>query len=153
MAGAAVVAANHNPGYIAGLPGAPQLDLAVGPQFERFDGLESPPLDNPAGRQRTDYFPTGPRPGQACGTPDVYTPGPISGVVGTLDGQPYPVSDRLHRAQGGYTAAKAPTVQWRLGVGQYGPSALGAQQTVVQSEITSNPPVPGDLASIIAGLA
>lgn len=149
MAGSAVLL---NAGALIG-PQVPQADVAVGPNFERFDGLSQPELENPAKRGQTDYYPEGPRPGQAIGTPDVYTPGPISGVVGTVGGQPLPTSDRIQRPPGGYTPSLTPSVQQRTGVGQYGPSALGAAQTVQLSEITSNPPVPGDLASIIAGLA
>jgi hypothetical protein len=153
MAGAVLVAAM--PGFEVG-PTNAQTDNAVGPDFERFDGLSQPPLQNaPAPKDGRLRFiaPGGPRPGQADTTEQTYTPGPISGVVGTVDGQPLTVGDRLHREPGGYTPSKTPSIQRRLGVGQAGPSALGADQTVFLSEITSNPPIPGDLTSIIAGLA
>lgn len=98
---------------------------------------------------------TGPRPGQS-NQPfgQVYTEGPLQGVVGTLGGQPLAVvvGDRIHRPTGDYTHSKWPTVQQRLGVGQYGPSELGVAQTVALSEITNSPPVPGDLTAILAGL-
>jgi hypothetical protein len=155
-------------------------DLAVAANFERFDGLGPPPLasgPNPVGGQAglpldapaaSDPSNGGtgfgadfgfnepghyPRPGQ-INQPlgQVYTQGPLQGVVGTLGGQPLPVSDRIHRPEGDYTKAKAPTIQWRLGVGQKGPSELGLAQTVTQSEFTNNPPVPGELTGILAGL-
>lgn len=96
-----------------------------------------------------------PRPGgsdQPLG--QVYTEGPLQGVVGTLGGQPLAVvvGDRIHRPTGDYTHSKWPTIQGRLGVGQYGPSELGVAQTVALSEITNAPPVPGDLTAILAGL-
>jgi hypothetical protein len=136
-------------------PNNPQLTLAVAPDFERFDGLDIP-ADHPAavsdgsGRPGDNYGPT-PRPGgldQQTG--QVYTPGPLRGVVGTVGGQPLPVSDRVHRPAGSITRVQTPQMQWRLGVGQN--TSAGAQQTVQLSEITSNPPQPGDLTSIIAGL-
>jgi len=71
-------------------------------------------------------------------------------VVGTVGAQPLTVSDRIHRTAGGITRVNTPQIQWRLGVGQN--TSAGAQQTVQLSEITSNPPQPGDLTSIIAGL-
>jgi hypothetical protein len=152
MAGAILVPA----GMIVS-PDVPQTDYAVGPNFERFDGLGQPLLENPAGRDRTDYYPAGPRPGQSAGTPDVYTQGPISSPTGTLGGQPLPVSPRIKRSvvsgPGTVTLVNSPSVQFRTGVGQHGPSSLGAANTVALSEITSSPPVPGDLTSIIAGLS
>lgn len=133
------------------VPAAGGTDLAVAPDFERFDGLTQ--LDNPAGQGRPMYGATGagnPRPGQSVDTAKVYTPGPISGVVGTLGGQPLPTSDRIHRAPGSYQASRGVgTMQFRLGVGQNNP---GVQQTVALSQITNNPPIPGDISGIIAGL-
>lgn len=145
------------------VPGNPPIDLAVAPNFERFSGVEnSPVLDHPATSRPDDTTGTGaaygwgemgryPRPGQ-IDQPigQVYTAGPLAGTVGTVGGQPLPTSPRITRPAGNYTGVIAPTVQWRLGVGQN--PAAGAQQTVALSEITSNPPVPGDLTSIIAGL-
>lgn len=155
MAGIVLLAAN--PGMIVGGEGAPQLDQAVGADFERFDGLgrlDHPPAEAGAGPHLYEVESDYPRPGQLNQpTGQVYTPGPVSGVVGTFDGQPLPTSDRIHREPGGYTPSKTPSVQMRLGVGQYGPSSLGADQTTFLSEISNNPPVPGDLTSIIAGLA
>lgn len=147
MAGAAVLL---NAGELIG-PAVPQSDTAVAENFQRFDGLATGV--NPAGRQRTQYFNDGPRPGQALDTPDVYTPGPLSTTVGTLGGQPLPVSPRIQdRATGQVTLVNTPSVQTRLGVGQRGPSELGVAQTVQLSEVTNNPPVAGDLTGILAGL-
>ena len=131
------------------VPQSAPVDLAVASDFERFDGLT--PLDHPAGQPGVAGSAN--RPGQSQTTPDVYTPGPIAGVVGTLGGQPLPVSDRIHRGPGQTQEVNTPQMQWRLGVGQVGPSSLGVAQTVALSEITSSPPVPGDLTSILAGLS
>lgn len=146
-------------------PNVPQLDLAVAPNFERFDGLDIPDT-NPAGGQDSDTIAAGwaygfdqpgqyPRPGQTGTNPQdqVYTPGPLKGVVGVVGGQPLAaagVSDRIHAQNGQYTPGKTHSIQQRLGVGQ---ANQGAAQTVQLSEITNNPPQPGDLTSIIAGLA
>lgn len=163
MAGALLVPA----GQIIS-PLVPQMDLAVAPNFERFDGLDVPNT-NPAAAA-VDAGGTGqgydygfdvpgryPRPGQT-GTPtqdQVYSPGPLKGVVGTIGGQPLAaagVSDRIHRPPGDYSPGKTHSIQFRLGVPQTSNvSERGAAQTVQLGEITSNPPVPGDLASIISG--
>ncbi len=142
------------------VPGAPQADLAVASNFERFDGIEQPPLENPA----ADFPDSGgsmglgadygqsPRPGQHNQpTGQTYTEGPLSGVVGVLGGQPLPVADAIHRPTGVTTLVNAPTIQFRQGVGQRGPSELGVAQTVTLSQLTNNPPEPGDLTSILAG--
>lgn len=149
-------------GMIIG-PEVPQTENAVAANFERFDGLSSPPLENPAAASPDDAAVGGaqygwdipgdsPRPGQSDQPlGQVYTPGPISGVVGTVGGQPLPVSERIYRDAGNYTKSRTPSVQMRIGVGQHGPSELGVAQTVQLSEITNNPPQPGDLTSILAG--
>jgi len=142
----------------------PQLDLAVAPNFERFDGLTLP-NDHPAtndperscpgfgvdyGANVPGHYP---RPGN-MNTPmadQVYTPGPIKGVVGTIGGQPLSgarVSDRINRPPGDYTRSKTHSIQFRTGVGQ---NNQGMAQTVTLSEITNSPPQPGDITSIIAG--
>lgn len=147
-----------------GIPGAiPQLppegnqpDLNVAANFERFDGIDQPALEHPAGT--LDGNPLGasygatPRPG-ALNQPSgqVYTPGAVSGVVGVLGGQPLPVADwRYHTGEA--TLTTAPGIQFRQGVGQRGPSELGAAQTTMLAGITNNPPQPGDLSAIIAGV-
>lgn len=95
-----------------------------------------------------------PRPGQSDQPlGQVYTEGVLQGVVGTLGGQPLPVSNRIYKGTGDYTRSRTPSVQFRTGVGQNGPSALGVAQTVQLSEITNAPPQPGDLTSILAGLS
>lgn len=136
------------------VPGTPQADQAVAANFERFDGLSQPPLENPAygvnayGDAGTGCNPRTGQLGQPAG--QVYTPGPISGVVGVVGGQPLPVAACINRAPGlgDYTKVISPGVQHRFGVGQ---AYQGAAQTVALSEITGNPPQPGDLTSIIAG--
>ena len=150
-------------------PLVPQGMLAVGPNFERFDGLDIPDT-NPATADPTsggtgmgaDYGMNVaghyPRPGN-MNTPvteQVYTPGPLRGTVGTVDGQPLGLvtGDRIHRPGGAYSQSRTHSIQFRQGVPQASNiSGIGAQQTVTLSEITSNPPQPGDITSIIAGLA
>lgn len=146
-------------------PLVPQGQLAVAPNFERFDGLTLP-TTNPAtsdpmsggsgmgadyGFQIPGHYP---RPG-SMNTPvadQVYTPGPIRGVVGTVGGQPVELVAANHTKgmNGDYTQSKTHSIQFRKGVGQ---NNQGAAQTVALSEITNNPPQPGDLTAIIAGLA
>jgi len=125
-------------------------------------GLDHPanfdPVAGGTGGGGTQYgwqLPGGsPRPGQSNTPADqqVYTEGPLQGVVGTLGGQPLPVSNRIYKGVGSYTKSRTPSVQFRTGVGQHGPSGLGVAQTVALSEITNAPPQPGDLTSILAGL-
>lgn len=159
---------NANPGMIVS-PEVPQVDNAVAPNFERFDGLTLP-TDNPATADpmaggigtgaEFGYNVVGayPRPG-AVNTPvpeQVYTPGPLKGTVGVVGGQPRPTAGSGQYREvagstvGGYTPGKTNSIQQRLGVGQ---NNQGAAQTVQLSEITSNPPQPGDLSAIIAGLS
>ena len=132
------------------VPGEAPAELAHAANFERFDGLEIP---DTAGRDQnqlgTTYGAT-PRPGGE-NTPvseQTYTAAPIRGVVGTVGGQPLPVNDWLFRGGRGYTHSETPSIQHRLGSGQ---AYQGAAQTVALSEITNNPPIPGDLSGIIAG--
>ena len=55
-----------------------------------------------------------------------------------------------YRAQGAYTPAGAKTIGGpKMGKQNYG----GQAETVFFADLQSNPPVPGDLASIIAGLS
>ena len=142
--------------YVVPSSGAP--DLAVGANFERFDGLSQPPLDHPAaqdpmygGRGDVEAYGASPRPGQKNQpVGQEYTPGPISGVVGVVGGQPLPVAPWLYKQKvGAYTPSKTHSIQHRLGQGQ---AYQGVAQTVALSEITDNPPQPGDLTMILAGL-
>ena len=139
------------------VPSAPPPDMAVAANYEVFDGLE--PLDHPAARDsdKLNFIPVGgPRPGASNSqrTGDVYTPGPLAGVRGVIGGMPLPVAYPLTgRQMGGYTKVGSRTIQFRIGSGGRGPSALGAAQTVQLSEITNNPPQAGELSSIIAGQA
>lgn len=155
MAGALLLN-QGNPAAVVAVPTtSPVPDLAIGSNFERFDGLGQPPLENPAAAQGSSLgasYGHTPRPGE-LNQPQgqVYTPGALVGVVGVIGGEPLPVSDRLHRPPGNYTGAIAPSIQFRQGVGQRGPSELGAAQTVALAGITNNPPEPGDLSQIISG--
>jgi len=132
------------------VPGEAPAELAHAANFERFDGLEVPTTNNRDANQLGTPYGATPRPGGE-NTPideQTYTQAPIRGVVGTIGGQPLPVGDWLFRGDRGYTRSETPSVQHRLGSGQ---AYQGAAQTVALSEITNNPPVPGDLSAIIAG--
>ena len=133
------------------VPRTPPVELNHAYNFQEFDGLM--PLDNAPGEGPLGAnYGSGPRPG-ALNTPkaeQTYTAGPLSATVGTLGGQPLPVANPLYRLGRGYTPSLTPSVQHRLGVGQ---NYQGAAQTVALSEVTNNPPVPGDLSGIIAGWA
>ena len=125
------------------VPATPPAEIAVAPNYEQFDGLG--PLDHPGGGVNPGTRPGG---GETPLAEQTYTPGPLSGVVGTLGGQPLPTGDRIHRPAGTSQAVITPSVQHRLGVGQ---ANQGVAQTVALSQITGSPPVPGDLSSILAG--
>lgn len=132
------------------VPSQPPAELAHAANFEAFDGLE-PLVNNPQARYVEGPVQT---PG-AGGTPvaqQAYTTGPIPGIMGRLGGQPLPVADWHFPAGRGYS----PSTNWagdfqtrpNRGVGQ---NYQGMAQTVQLSQITGNPPVPGDITGIIAG--
>jgi hypothetical protein len=140
------------------VPGTPPADMAVATNFERFDGLDEPPLEHATGLvpEGAAYGHT-PRPGQLNTPPpeQVYTPGPISGLVGVLGGQPWPVGNRrppAANAEGQTTQAPQRIIGGPKLVlpSQHNP---GLAATVFMAEITSSPPQPGDMTSILAGLA
>jgi len=134
------------------VPGQAPAELAHASNFERFDGLEIPTTAGRDENQLGTAYGATPRPG-GVNTPVVeqtYTAAPIRGVVGTVGGQPLPVADWLYAGDRGYTPSETPSIQHRLGSGQ---AYQGAAQTVALSEITNNPPIPGDLSGIIAGWA
>lgn len=135
------------------VPATPPVELAHAANFEEFDGLETPRTNNTNQSNFGIEFGATPRPGQTQ-TPlseQTYTPGPIRGVVGKVGGQPLPVANPLYRIGRGYTPANyTQRIQSRIGVGQ---NYQGAAQTVQLSEITNNPPMPGDISAIIAGMA
>lgn len=134
------------------VPGAAPAELAHAENFERFDGLELPTTNNTdQGLFGTDQK-NNPRPG-FTDTPideQTFTAAPLRGTVGVVGGQPLPIASWLYGGGRGYTPSESPTIQFRTGVGQ---GYQGAAQTVALSEITNNPPVPGDLSGIIAGWA
>ena len=77
----------------------------------------------------------------------------MAGITGRLGGQPLPVADWLYRTRRGYTPSSnlvGAFQRTHYGVGQ---AYQGPAQTTQLSEITNNPPVPGDLSGIIAGIA
>ena len=136
------------------VPQTPPADLRVAPNYERFDGLEQ--LDNPGANDGaiafgTAYAPS-PNPGMRS-TPvgeQTYTRGPNGALVNTLGGQPLPVMQWNYQPQGSYTPAGTRTVGGpKMGRQHYN----GAAETVFFADLQSNPPVPGDLASIIAGIS
>jgi hypothetical protein len=143
------------------VPTVAQPDIAVnGAIFERFDGLDVPDT-NPASKSG-EVLPSGsdeygfdqlghyPAPGKGDTryVNQTYTRGPLKGLTNTLGGQPLPVNDWKFRGDRQYTKSKTHSIQHRMGDGQ---AYQGAAQTVQLSEITGNPPVPGDLSGIIAG--
>jgi len=141
------------------VPTVPQPDIAVAANFERFDGLDVP-ATNPATAQPDKATPVGvqktplqyrPRPGGADTPPSeqTYTQGALRGLTNTLGGQPLPVRDWKYSGGRAYTPGRTHSIQHRLGDGQ---NNGGAAQTVALSQITGNPPVPGDLSGIIAGI-
>jgi hypothetical protein len=134
------------------VPTQPPIELAIAENFQEFDGLNVPATNNTGEQPFGTPYGATPRPGQ-LNTPQneqTYTRGPMRGFVNTLGGQPLPVANWLYRTGRGYTPSVAGGIQHRLGVGQnYG----GVSQTAIMSEITNNPPVPGDLSSIISGWA
>lgn len=172
MAGALLLNGG-NPAAVPTVPTEMVLpDLKIAPNFERFDGLDVPadhpgtidPQSGGTGLGNDYGWDTGwntpglyPRPGQLDMPPQdqVYTEGPLRGLVNTIGGQPLPVRDWKYQGDGrdAFTAARAPSVQFRQGQGQRGPSELGAAQTTVLGGITNNPPEPGDLSAIIAGIS
>jgi hypothetical protein len=148
------------------VPANPPLDDAVAPNFQRFDGVDGPG-DNydahptPLGWLNYEGKGTGPKPGSG-GSPEediVYTPGPHYGITNVLGGQPYPAADwqpdgsvtpDLNR---GFTPGKTyRSPQFWLGkLGYGGQNNNGVEQTLMFSELNNNPPVPGDLATIMSG--
>jgi len=137
------------------VPSKPPAELAHATYFEAFDGLEPLEGSNNGGRLGATYDSSVPRPGQlnTPATSLAYTRGPVVGIMGRLGGQPLPVADPRFRVGRGYT----PSSNWagnfqrtHFGVGQ---NYQGVAQTVQLSEITGNPPVPGDLTGILAGLS
>jgi hypothetical protein len=141
------------------VPQTPPLETRVAENYQRFDGLDSTPYpgSNLSGLE-TPYDVT-PRPGQA-GTPgSLVDVGPgklgpnargIPGVVGSVGATPLPVADCLKKTNFETVAATQSNPNFRFGPGgQY----QGIAQTIAMSEISQNPPQPGDLASIYAGLA
>ena len=135
------------------VPTEPPAEVAHATYFEAFDGLEPLVNNDQSVSIATSYGPT-PRPGWAP-TPvaqQTYTRGPLIGVMGRLGGQPLPVASWEYRVGRGYTEganALGNFQRMHYGVGQ---NYQGAAQTTQLSEITNNPPVPGDLSGIIAGL-
>ena len=152
MSGLLVAQIPPGPGNYV-VPEEPPAELAHATYFETFDGLE--PLDNrPGATPFGASYTLTPRPG-AVNTPvaqQVYTRGPVPGITGRLGGQPLPVANWYYRVGRGFTHSfNLPGIFQRThyGVGQ---AYQGPAQTTQLSQITNNPPVPGDLSGIIAGL-
>src|SRR5215472_9126528 len=133
------------------VPATPQPDVAVAANYERFDGLE-PLANNESGVPfGANYYPSA-IPGHV-NTPvpqQSYTRSPSGGVVGTVGGQPLPIGQWNYRGPGDYSRAGTRTVggpkrgqQWYR----------GQSETVFFAELQANPPEPGSLSAIIAGLA
>lgn len=141
------------------VPQEPPLQDAVAPNYEVFDGLELPDSPYEGGYAKTGLTTTGL--GRSYGT-DVARPGAlnefgpsqggITGKVGAVGAQPLPVADCIHKDPSQYQSVKAPllTTQFFFGPGAQAP---GIAQTLTLTDIQENPPVPGDMASILMGLS
>ncbi len=125
------------------VPATPPPEVFVAPNFQQWDGFT--PMDHPAGQADPG---TRPGAGETPLSEQTYTPSTLQGLTNTLGGQPLPVSERIHAPAGSATVVTPLSMQFRSGVGQ---NYQGAAQSVLASEITGNPPVPGDITSIIAG--
>lgn len=144
------------------VPQTPPAELAHAAYFEAFDGLEPLVNNDQSYIGGTAYGKHGPDGGSDSPIPgfsntpvsqQVYTRGPVAGITGRLGGQPLPVANCIYRVGRGYTEG----ANWlgafqrtHYGVGQ---NYQGPAQTTQLSEITNNPPVPGDLTGIIAGIS
>ena len=150
MSGLLVAQLPPGPGNYA-VPTEPPAELAHATYFETFDGLE--PLVN---NDQASYLGGAVQSPGHGGTPVAaqgYTRGPVPGITGRLGGQPLPVANWNYRVGRGYTEGAnlvGGFQRTHYGVGQ---QYQGAAQTTQLSEITNNPPVPGDLSGIIAGIA
>ena len=149
------------------VPIKPPLEKRVQTNYERFDGFDSTPYpaDLVSDDAANPYGDRNPRPGQNGthgNTPygDIGRLGPnargIPGVVGSVGAAPRPGADCLKKTSADFvsslTTAQATqsNPNYRFGPGG---QFQGIAQTAAMSEITNNPPQPGDLASIIAGSA
>ncbi|MDE1881975.1 MAG: hypothetical protein KGI89_15685 [Euryarchaeota archaeon] len=133
---------------------APPLERAVAPYYERQDGLD--PLYDRDG-QPASFVPTplgdsygpDPRPGQRNTRGPII--GGIPGKVGSIGATPIPVDYPTAPSMPRETIhVQTPTTQFNFGPGGAAP---GLAQTITMTEITANPPQPGDLTSILAGLS
>ena len=150
MSGLLVAQIPPGPGNYV-VPSQPPAELAHAAYFEQFNGLE-PLVNNDQARYLGGAVQS---PGHG-GTPVAtqgYTRGPVPGITGRLGGQPLPVASWNYRVGRGYTKGLNLLGNFQrthYGVGQ---NYQGPAQTTQLSEITNNPPVPGDLSGIIAGIA
>ena len=134
-------------------PTTPPLRANVAADYERYDGLDQRQGDTPENAVLTtalgrSYGET-PAPGRINAP---YTrPNGIAGKVGSVGASPLPVAAAVHRdpREMRSTRVSQLTTQYR-----HGPGAKpgGLAQTIAMTEITRNPPQPGDLTSILAGL-
>ena len=132
------------------VPQSPPVEDAIGPFYERFDGFEPWGFDAASGYEPVSEgwnYGDSPRPGQL--NTDATDPAGVYGKVGSVGASPYPVYNPMHKVIMETQHFDHPTTQFRLGPGAQAP---GLQNTLTSTEITQNPPQPGDLASIIAGL-
>lgn len=135
------------------VPGAAPADHAVAANFAQSDGFGDLVLPGNALPGGVAYPGSSPTPGfsdtaQADWT---FTASHLGRGTNTVGGEPLPVADWRFRDSADPTMSAGNTTQFRGGVGQHGPSALGVAQTVALAEIINAPPQPGDLTSILAG--
>jgi hypothetical protein len=132
------------------VPQTPPVEDAIGPFFERSDGL-----DAWAWTQEDGYDPTalgvsyGASPDPGRNNTDATQPAGIYGKVGTVGANPIPVFDPLHKAIMEAQLFSHPTTQYRIGPGGKAP---GLQQTITSTEVTNYAPEPDELASIYTSI-
>lgn len=137
--------------YAKPVPVTPPLESRVQENYVRYDGLDSTPYPGLEVSPLEDAYPTTPRPGaSASDTKGKLGPNArgIPGVVGSVGATPLPVGDCLKKTVFETVAATQSNPNFRFGPGG---AYQGIAQTLAMSEITNNPPQPGDLASIFMG--
>lgn len=132
------------------LPASPPLQDRLDADYRRFDGLDSTPYPGGENTGLEVPYASTPRPGQAGTHGDAMGPNArgIPGVVGSVGAAPLPVGDCLRKVSFATVAATQSNPNFRGGPGG---AYQGIAQTLAMTEISQNPPQPGDLASIIAG--
>ena len=151
--------------YATPVPASPPLEKRVQENYERFDGLDSTPYPGTVIHDDAInlYDENNPRPGQngtqgKDGDKGRLGPNPrgIPGLVGSVGAAPLPVADCLKKTSDDFKSALTTVASVQSNPNfRFGPGGAfqGIAQSIAMSEISSNPPEPGSLASIYAGLS